>query len=102
MAEYDLLEDIDDSAFVSPGTFSEDDLGGEAQPKDTGWISVASSMIAAMRYVSSEGTMYVRFPNGAEYMYAVPEDVFREMLGAPSIGRYFRRNVYNRYRYSRT
>jgi len=100
--EYDLLGGIDNSVFDSPGTFAEDAFGGEAQEKkDTGWISVASSMIAAMRYIGAEGNMYVRFPNGAEYVYSTPENVFREMLNAPSIGSYFRRNVYTRYRYSR-
>ena len=103
MAEYDLMKDVDSDSFSSPGTFAEDGLGGEeTQAKDTGWVSVTSSMISAVRYVSAEGLMYVRFVNGAEYTYAVPKQVFDGMLGAPSIGSYFRKNVYNRYKYSRS
>ena len=99
--EYDLLQDVDGSMLDSPATFSEDNLGGQAKQKDTGWMPVVSSMIAAVRYVSAENTMYVRFPNGTEYTYSVPENVFRELISAPSVGSYFRRNIYNRYRYAR-
>jgi len=85
MDEYDLTSGIDGSAFQSPGTFSEDNLGDSAQD-DTGWIDVASSMIAAVRYVGSEGVMYVRFLNGSEYTYSVSEQTFKDMINAPSVG----------------
>lgn len=52
--------------------------------------SVDSSTVDAIAFDDASSTLGVRFKNGTEYEYsAVPEGVYRGMLSASSIGRYF-------------
>jgi hypothetical protein len=56
--------------------------------------SVNSSTVDAIAFDDASSTLGVRFKNGTEYEYStVPESVYRGMLAASSVGRYFDANV---------
>ena len=63
-------------------------------------IPVASSDLAAVGYES--GALYVSFHSGGTYRYAgVPESVYRELMAAPSHGRYFHQFIRNSFPYQK-
>lgn len=65
------------------------------------WISVQSTSLSRVRWDDSSSTLQVEFLGGDVYEYEeVPEHVFKELLGADSIGKYFARNIRKKYRYS--
>jgi hypothetical protein len=56
--------------------------------------SVNSSTLDAVAYDEASSTLGVRFKNGTEYEYSrVPETIYRGILTASSVGRYFDANV---------
>lgn len=60
---------------------------------------VDSSVIAAIGYESALSRLEVHFHTGRVYRYfLVPQSVYDELVEAESVGRYFNRNVRNRYR----
>lgn len=65
----------------------------------TEWITVASSAIKAVGYDESNQRMYIDFQDSQPvYIFcAVPESVFREFVGARSVGRYYQRYIKDRY-----
>ena len=55
---------------------------------------VNSSAIAEVGYDKTTGTLKIVFNNGSEYEYADFEEArYKEMLKAPSIGRYYNMNI---------
>ena len=63
-------------------------------------IPVNSSDLSSVGY--ENGTLYVRFNSGSLYSYSnVPESVYRELLNAPSHGKYFAAYIKNSYPYQR-
>lgn len=61
---------------------------------------VVSSNISSIGY--ENGTLYVAFHHGGLYQYLnVPESVFRELMSAPSHGKYLAAHVKGVYPYSR-
>lgn len=61
-----------------------------------------SSMIDNVQYDTDTNTLVVRFQNGWLYIYEdVDEDVFDEIISAPSAGRWFADNVRYNYDYAR-
>ncbi|WP_127126194.1 KTSC domain-containing protein [Georgenia sp. SYP-B2076] len=63
---------------------------------------VVSSTIVEVGYDPSSRTLELRFTGGRLYRYFdVPEQVFADMLAAPSKGRYFNREIRDGYRYVR-
>ena len=59
---------------------------------------VRSSNIAAIGYDAEQQVLQVEFANGGVYRYMdVPQGVVDDLLSAPSIGRFFGRNVRNKY-----
>ncbi len=55
---------------------------------------VDSSNIESVGYQSSSEELHVRFRSGRTYAYTgVPENVFLELLSAPSKGSYFNRVI---------
>lgn len=57
-------------------------------------IRVDSSSIASVGYLPDQRLMEVEFVTGRLYAYEeVPETVFRELLAAESVGRYFSAHV---------
>ncbi len=65
-------------------------------------INLKSSFIQALEYDRETRTAIVQFKRGAIYRYAqVPPVTFTRWLKAPSKGRYFHRNIRNRFNYKR-
>jgi KTSC domain len=63
---------------------------------------VDSDNLAALGYDEINGTLEVEFRTGRVYeYYRVPRTVFDELIGSPSKGAYFARNVRDVYRYAR-
>lgn len=62
---------------------------------DTGWVSVSSSWVAAIRHMGShDGRLFVRFHNGGSGFYSgVPRDVYYRMFRAASKGKFLHRVV---------
>lgn len=64
--------------------------------------AVSSSVLISAGYDESSLTLEVEFKDGSLYQYFdVPTSVFRELLGAPSVGQYFAQNIRSDYRYAR-
>ena len=60
-------------------------------------VPVKSSAIHSAGY--SPGILYVRFNNGKAHRFLkVPEPVYRAMIAAPSIGRFFGANVRGKFK----
>ncbi|CAN5716529.1 hypothetical protein BH10ACI4_BH10ACI4_38890 [soil metagenome] len=56
--------------------------------------SVKSSNLSEVAYDRGTSTLGVRFKSGGEYEYLnVPEQVYRELISAPSVGSYFDANI---------
>jgi hypothetical protein len=59
---------------------------------------VESSSLAAVGFDGAVNELYVSFRNGTVYRYfQVPGSVYRALLAAPSLGRYFNETVRDRY-----
>jgi len=55
---------------------------------------VDSSNVEAIGYDAGAQELYVRFLSGGTYVYhGVPEDVYDELMGAPSKGSYLNRII---------
>lgn len=64
--------------------------------------SVSSSNIASIGYDNESGTLEIEFLNGSLYQYFdIPENVYYELMGADSYGRYLARSIKGHYRYSK-
>lgn len=58
------------------------------------WVGVESSNIAEIRHDPENNLLQIRFLSEAVYEYEnVPEDMYEEMLMAPSKGKWFWRNM---------
>jgi hypothetical protein len=65
-------------------------------------VLVESEAIAEIDYRAASATLHVRFVEGEWYSYFdVPGDVHRAFVAAESHGRFFQRNIRDRYRYRR-
>jgi hypothetical protein len=54
------------------------------------YVSVSSTVIAAVAYDEATWALNVRFHSGVEYQYlSVPPDVYEGFLSAGSVGRYY-------------
>lgn len=63
---------------------------------------VDSSAISSMGYDARSSTLEVEFRSGAVYDYhGVPPKVWKDLLGAPSKGRFFTRSLRGRYPFTR-
>lgn len=63
---------------------------------------VDSSAISSVGYDERSSTLEVEFRSGAVYDYHdVPPKVWKELLGAPSKGRFFSRSLRGRYPFTR-
>lgn len=61
-------------------------------------VDVVSSNIARVAYDDVESKLYVEFKSGGVWVYiGVPYEVCLEMVGAPSVGVFFHRNVRSKY-----
>jgi hypothetical protein len=61
-------------------------------------ISLNSSCILAVGYDESTGDLDVRFPSGRIYTHhGVPLEVYRGLINASSVGRYYNANIRGRY-----
>jgi len=59
---------------------------------------VTSSNIAAVGYDRTSRTLEVEFHNGTRYQYDdVDEDVYQDLMGAESVGKFFNANVKDLY-----
>jgi len=62
---------------------------------------VNSSAILSVGYNADGLVLEIEITGGAIYQYFdVPEAVFREFMGAESLGRYYNANIRNSYRYA--
>lgn len=63
---------------------------------------VSSSDLRSVGYDPKSQILEIEFNSGGVYQYsAVPENVYRELMGASSHGQYFHRNIKNSYSYRR-
>lgn len=59
---------------------------------------VQSSTIKSLGWDAATSVLFVSFNDGSNYSYVgVSEAVFRALLAADSIGRYFAKNIRDRY-----
>jgi hypothetical protein len=66
------------------------------------WVPVKSRMLAAVAYNHQWRQRYLRFRSGEICCYTgVPDQVYEELLGAESKGRYVRMHVLHHYPYQR-
>ncbi len=62
---------------------------------------VDSSNIEAIGYDPASQELHVRFLSGTEYVYhGVPQEVYDELMAAPSKGSFLNRAVKSNYQYS--
>lgn len=65
-------------------------------------VPVVSSNIASAGYDPVSQTLLIEFRSGPVYQYEeVPEEVFQNLLTAPSIGKFFVVNIRNKFKYKR-
>ena len=63
------------------------------------WVPVESGLFTATAYRSEARQLYLRFGDGNVYCYFdCPVSVYREFLKAESKGRYFAKQIRNRFR----
>ena len=61
-------------------------------------IPVNSSSISAIGYDADTMTLRLAFRTGGMYEYhAVPESIVRQLMSAPSKGKYYSRNIKGRF-----
>lgn len=61
---------------------------------------VESSNLASVGYDASSATLEIEFRSGGIYQYFdVPESVYRELMEAPSQGKFFHVHIRDKYRY---
>ena len=64
------------------------------------WVPVESSVLEAVAYSLDDHELCLRFRSGDEYCYAdFPLKLYRELLGAESLGRYFSRKIRDHFVY---
>ena len=72
------------------------------QTFNTGWVSVDSSNLEAVRYDPARETLYIRFLNGSRYAYyGVSPGVHQGLMGSDSKGSYHWKHIRNKYEYER-
>ncbi len=65
-------------------------------------VVVESTTVGAAAHDAQTAVLELQFRNGAVYQYfLVPRPVYRDLLRAPSKGRYFHQNIRGRYPYRR-
>jgi hypothetical protein len=63
---------------------------------------VKSSNLKSVGYDAATSTLEVEFSNGTVWQYAaVPGDVYRDLMKAPSVGSYFAREVRGKFEASK-
>ncbi len=63
---------------------------------------VQSANIISVGYDRSSTTMEIEFKDGRIYQYFdVQEDVYRDLIAAPSVGSFFHQNIRGKYAYAR-
>ena len=63
---------------------------------------VISSNIAAVGYLDDSNSLEVEFTNGSVYRYSgVPDQVYRDLLKANSIGKFFNINIKNKFSFEK-
>jgi hypothetical protein len=66
------------------------------------FFPVESSNVAEIGYDGNDQELWVRFANGALYVYQnVPPDIWDQFVNAPSMGKFIHTHMKNRYPYSR-
>ncbi|MGA2650955.1 MAG: KTSC domain-containing protein [Terracidiphilus sp.] len=65
--------------------------------------NVASSNISSIGYDPQTSTLEVEFLNGGIYQYyGVPENMYQQLMSAPSKGQFLNTYIKNQYAFSRT
>lgn len=55
---------------------------------------VVSTQLAAVGYDADKKALKIQFNSGGEYLYSdVPQDIYEQLLNAPSVGQFFNANV---------
>ncbi|WP_273660229.1 KTSC domain-containing protein, partial [Pseudomonas aeruginosa] len=66
-------------------------------------VQVGSSNLASIGYDPSTETLEIEFLNGRVYeYYGVPETIYTDLMGASSLGIYFRDHIMNSFSYQIT
>jgi hypothetical protein len=64
--------------------------------------NVRSSQIKSIGYSSTLKVLEIEFNSGGVYQYFdVPEELYKELMTAPSHGTYFSRNIKNKFVYKK-
>jgi hypothetical protein len=62
------------------------------------WVQVSSTHIASVGYAKGDQLLRVNFMSGGEYEYVdVPFQVFKDLVQAESVGKYFNANIKDKY-----
>lgn len=70
-------------------------------PLRTATVSVASSLLASIRYEADTELLQLEFRDGAQYEYGgVPRAIYDGLLVAPSKGTYFNRQIRGSFPYA--
>jgi hypothetical protein len=68
----------------------------------TGFVALRSRCIAGVRYVKQDENLFIRFVNGGIYLVkAVKQITVTRMVRSQSPGRFFHRNIRDRYQIKR-
>ena len=64
--------------------------------------TVNSSNLSRVGHDANENILIVEFKNGIMYQYnGVTEDVYSNLMNAPSVGKFFNMHIKNRYTYNK-
>jgi len=62
------------------------------------WLPLDSSVLASVAYRPAKRMLYLRFRSGELYRYSdFPPEEYKDFLAADSKGRYFSRNIRDRF-----
>jgi hypothetical protein len=63
---------------------------------------VNSSTIKSVGYDEPTSNLQVEFIHGGHYMYhGVPKQLYHQLIGAPSVGSFFHRNVKDKHKFTK-
>jgi hypothetical protein len=65
-------------------------------------VEVTSSTIREVKYDLAKEELIITFKNNAQYLYeGVPPEVFKGLISADSVGKYFDKEIKGKYNFKR-
>jgi hypothetical protein len=63
-------------------------------------IRVQSSNIVSVGYDEKSKVLEIEFDNGIYQYFDVPQDVYEDFMNAPSLGKFFHKEIKGKYRFT--